>query len=214
MVLGDSGKQNQETRDALGTEPTIHPINKIKLEQVITIIHPITKQQDDIGESWIVGSSTNGIVGTNTGTASGNQQVVGGSGRVQTIQKVTALDNISWELFNYSNFKDTTNSTADWGASTTGTLSLKPSGSTAQSLAVYKDSGTVITAIMTTTFDNGSTADVTFALTADGGSNFETVTDKTEHTFTNQGTDLRWRAVGTSTANITIDRVKVGFITT
>ena len=49
----------------------------------------------------------------------------------------------------------------------------------------------------------------TYELTADGGSNFESVTPGTAHTFTNTGTDLRFRITENAASTGEISQVKI-----
>lgn len=203
MALRNLGTGNQQTRDELSSEPTTQPIFKIKQEsiKIEECVHKVTKST--IGESWIVGSSTNGIVGTNTGTESGLQQVVGGSGRVESLLRVVSPNNIFCETFQFTEFNDTGVTTGTW---TGGTLTLT-SSQIAQSKEVYKDTGTITKATITITGTNVGTA--TVQLSADGGSNFETVTSGTEHTFTNTGTELKWKiTAGVSTVTTTLIKVE------
>jgi len=60
---------------------------------IVSNVGTVIGTKDFIGHSWIVGSSTNGIVGTNTDTADGQQQVVGGAGRVVTHLFITNGNN-------------------------------------------------------------------------------------------------------------------------
>jgi hypothetical protein len=64
---------------------------------------------------------------------------------------------------------------------------------TAQSLSIDYNNGTITTATLTATVSYG---DYTYYLTADGGSHWEQVTNGVAHTFTDTGTDLRWKITG------------------
>ena len=66
---------------------------------------------------------------------------------------------------------------------------------TAQSKSVDYNNGTITTAKLTATETIGT---FRYWLTADG-TNWEEVTNDVAHTFTNTGTDLRWRIQGTGT---------------
>ena len=65
----------------------------------------------------------------------------------------------------------------------------------AQSTSIDFNNGLITTAKLTATF-TGNTP--TFSMTADG-TNFEDVTSGIAHTFSDTGTDLRWKAVGSGT---------------
>jgi len=144
--------------------------------------------QSTIGNSWIVGSSTNGIVGTNTGTQGGGQQVVGSSGRVETIVSVVNPNSTMYERFNFTTYKDSANTTGDWSVATE-TLILD-SAETARSLSIAK--GETYSKATISLTSPSSTAGLILRLSADGGSNWESVTEDNIHNFTNTGTDLRW----------------------
>jgi hypothetical protein len=75
-------------------------------------------------------------------------------------------------------------------------------GQVGQSLSIDYANGTITTATMTVTISSGT---FTLALSANGGSNWETVTSGVSHSFSNVGTDLRWKITesGASTGKIT-----------
>lgn len=77
---------------------------------------PIKVYSSTIGHSWIVGSSTNSIVGTNTGTEDGEQQVVGSAGRVDTTSSISNTNKRYYEPFILTTYEDTTNTSATWSA--------------------------------------------------------------------------------------------------
>lgn len=75
----------------------------------------------------------------------------------------------------------------------------------ATSTAIYYESGrTIISAKLIATY----TGNIIFFLSADDGSNWESVTNNVTHNFTNTGEKLRWRAIGTSSAELTLLKVK------
>lgn len=69
---------------------------------------------------------------------------------------------------------------------------------TAQSIPIDYNNGTITQAKLTVTEVSGS---FIYYLTADG-TNWEIVTNGTTHTFTNTGTDLRWKILGSTGAEI------------
>ncbi len=98
------------------------------------------------------------------------------------------------------NFIDTdfdSGGSASW--STTGSVTFTAS-QVAESTAIDFANGTITAATLTSTEVSGS---FDYEMTADG-SNFESVTSGVAHTFSNTGTDLRWRATesGASTGEI------------
>lgn len=164
---------------------------KVLLEENSTVIWTHT-----YGHSWIVGSSTNGIVGTNTNTQDGLQQVVGGAGRVLTKVYVVNPNNTFREHFCDTSFEDSSSTTANWGG-VVGECSFV-SGDVAQSLTIAKDGNNFSRAIIYVDDDSN----VSLYLSADGGSNWESVSNGVWHSFTNVGDDLRFKIVASGNATI------------
>ncbi|MFW6173736.1 MAG: hypothetical protein ACOC5T_08330 [Elusimicrobiota bacterium] len=106
------------------------------------------------------------------------------------------------ENFIDEDFKNSTNTTASW--STTGSVTFT-SGQIAESLSVDYNNGTINSAKLTSTEESGS---FTYEMTADG-TNWESVTSGTEHTFSNTGTDLRWRATENNSSTGEINDIKI-----
>ena len=80
---------------------------------------------------------------------------------------------------------------------------VTPGTKLAQSLSIDFNNGEITTAKMTATYTGN---DPTLTLTADG-TNFESVTNGVAHTFSNTGTDLKWRinATGTTVTNVLVE---------
>lgn len=119
------------------------------------------------------------------------------------------------DYFTDSDFQDTGVTDATWG--TNGQIAFT-SGQIAQSLSIDLNNGTITGA--TITFEGSGTYDV--YLSADGGSNFEAVDlgldlpftlpasfASQAHTFSNTGTDLRWKIVESGGSTGTINSVTV-----
>ena len=92
--------------------------------------------------------------------------------------------------------------TATWGS---GSLSFT-SGQIGLSTSIDFNNTTITTATLTSTESSGS---FTYELTADGGSNWETVTSGVAHVFVNQGTDLRFRVTENAASTGTIIKLIV-----
>lgn len=204
MVFENLAKGNQQTRDSIGSNPSILPIPKIFKEELRIHEEPLVIFDRDIDNSWIVGSSTNGIVGAWTGTVGGGQLVVGDTTNTQTLLRVETGDT-------YKNFlRDTPTNMDDTsvdygllnGTTTTATLTTSSNRIDLDNTEViewrlkYND-GTVskVTVIFDT--DSGRTnidfsTDVTIEVTANGGTNWTAVTNKTQAALT-PGTDVRMR---------------------
>jgi hypothetical protein len=93
MAFEELGRAHQQTRDSIGSNPDILPTPKIKKETIVVWQEPHIVHNRDINNSWIAGSSTNGIVGAWTGTAGGGQLVVGDTTNTQTLLSVTNHNN-------------------------------------------------------------------------------------------------------------------------
>lgn len=106
------------------------------------------------------------------------------------------------ETFYDNDFKDTGSTTATWDTSAK-TLSFTV-GQVAQSTSIDYNNGTISTATMEVTISSGTPV---LYLSADGGSNWESVTSGTPHTFTNTGTDLRWKI--TSAGSTTLTKIEI-----
>jgi len=100
-------------------------------------------------------------------------------------------------------FKDTSSTNADW--STTGEI-VFATNQTASSLSIYLNNETISSATLIATATGGGS--IGYLMSADGGSNWENVTSGISHTFTNQGTDLRWRATG---SNMAIQSIEIEY---
>ena len=114
---------------------------------------------------------------------------------------IKQADNIYTEDFIDDDFEDT--GTASW--STTGSVTFT-SGQIAKSLSIDKNNGTIINATLTSTEVSGS---FDYEMTADGGSNWESVTSGTAHTFSNTGADLRWRVTENAASTGEISKIVI-----
>lgn len=68
-----------------------------------------------------------------------------------------------------------------------------------ESRRIYANDETITSAKLTAT----TTGDVSFALSADDGSNYENITSGSTHNFTNTGKYLKWKAILNPGATIT-----------
>jgi len=158
-----------------------------------------------LGHSWIVGSSTNGIVGTNLGTQDGLQQVVGSAGRIETILRVLNYTDKFIERFNFDTYVDDTS---------TGTVNLAnntysfTTGQVLLSKVCYKNETNVVNAKFDCSFVTGSSGDVTVQLCSDG-TNWETVTIGNQHAFVNVGQELKYKV--TSSDTVVISEVNIEY---
>jgi len=135
-------------------------------------------------QSFILGHSGAGLLGT---SEMGSKQSSFATTRVVNPNRKFI------QRFNGTFFKDTS-TTATW---TGGGLISFTSGQIAQSLPIYLNNETLSSATLTIT-DGGN---IIPYLSADAGSNWEQVTSGTEHTFTNQGNDLRFKLSASATTS-------------
>ena len=146
-----------------------------------------------VDASFVIGDATLGVLGTG---------VLGVTVEEFVEQQVTSYNNTAIVRFLYedtvdsANFPVTHSFTDD--ANTTGTVSYVnqtltlETSETWTSKSIYKDvdgNNPVVSAILDVTI----TGSYTYELSADGGANWETVTNQVSHTFTNVGSDLRVR---------------------
>ncbi|USN53928.1 MAG: type II secretion system protein [Candidatus Nomurabacteria bacterium] len=111
------------------------------------------------------------------------------------------------EDFTTDVYKDPVTSTANWDTvSNRGELSFDlgnyQSPGTLASLQLNSEEGIITSATLTVTEELNSQS-ISYELSADGGAHFEAVTPGINHTFSTQGTDLRWRAT-LSTTNTSV----------
>ena len=191
----------QQLRDEIGTPADAGSVFKVKKEKLVLKELATRVSTRTIGDSFILGHSTNGTLG------SSNSNVLGDDRGAITVIRVVNPNNTFQEYFRTDTFEDAT-TTADWD--TTNFQVEIANAEVAVSKSIYLNSDTIYSATITMTSDEDVT-DLLIQLTANGGSNWETVTHNTIHTFTNTGTDLRFRLINTSGSTITITKVKVTY---
>lgn len=140
---------------------------------------------------FILGNSLFGVLGTNQ-LGDGGLSAAANSSMIQ-------YNNAYSETFYDNDFKDGV-TTATWDNANK-RLDFT-SGQTGQSTAVDFNNTTITTATLTATIFNGS---FNFFLSADGGANYEAVTNGVAHAFAFTGSDLRWKITenAASTGRIT-----------
>ena len=196
--MANTQAQTQETRYQIGSEPTIQPIIKVKNENLYVEEGPTQVNSSSIGNSWIAGSSTNGIVGVNTGTQGGGQQVVGGSGRIARPKRVTNNNNKHIERYFQTNFDESNITTADWDGD--GELDFT-SGEVAQSTPVYYDSG--IASSATVTVEGTGTGNLSLELSTDGVI-FSAATFGVQFTFSAEERAIYYKITASGSATLTV----------
>ena len=142
---------------------------------------------------FILGHASFGVLGTNQLGAAGVAAA--------TNNFIQQYQNSYTEDFLDTDFKSA-NTTSTWGSTGSTTFT---SGQIAESLSVDFNNGTITTATLTSTEVSGT---FDYEMTADG-SNWEAVTSGTAKTFSNTGTDLRWRATENAASTGEISKIKI-----
>jgi len=197
-------KDSAAIRDQLGNDPeTVFFLNadydeEVGIDELSTIASTKT-----LGDAWIVGTATNGLVGVNTGTVGGGQQVVGGSGRIETIQRIVNPNDLFREHFTDEIFKDTgAPNTANWDttnlrlAMSDSSDHSKAYNTTATTSQIFKNEQTVLTATLFADETKWNHNDlIKYFLSADGGENWQEFELGVEQTLLIKGEDLRVKIV-------------------
>jgi hypothetical protein len=195
-------QDKNDIRVQIGNDDSIIPFLKLGFDENVIIEEGTAKAYTEtIGSSWIVGVSTNNVVGTNTNTESGNQQVVGGADKDRTIYEIFSMNNTFIENFRDNEYASS--GTATWDYTTDYQLELT-SGQNYTSTIIAKKPNTIYSkATVFIELNSGSLSDLTVQLSSDGGSNFETVTLGTQYSFTNKSTaGLVWKITSSGTVNV------------
>lgn len=157
-------------------------------------------------DSFVLGHPTNGVLGTANGVG-GNQIVLGDQSDEWITERVVNPNNTWREMLRTTTFKDTATTTGTWDTST---YKLEfGDGDVIQTETIYTDDSTLASGRLNIAAANislGSGATLTYYLSPDGGSNWETVTNETIHSFTNSGSDLKLKiSCSGGTAEIAIE---------
>ena len=205
-----------KVKDQLGRPEDIGVSIKRKEDFFVVEEGPVLITQSTIGHAWIVGSSTNGLVGTNTGTYDGQQQTVGGGGRSTATLVVYNIDNTFKERFRDATFKDSS-TTAYWD---TANFRLAMSSSSNHNV-VYSTVGVFKSLVYNSGTFNKMTVSavetkwgndvIHYFVSYDGGSSWEEAVLNSEKTLSSSGTDLRLKIVffGNGGLSTFVEDVKV-----
>lgn len=198
MGVEDLGTGTRSVGDSIGSEPTINPINKIKVDGMKLEDAAIIVKTRSIGHGWIAGSSTNAIVGTWTGTADGEQLTVGDSS-FDVATYISNPNNLFIDRFNNSYFRDTVNSTA---TNHTGYVSFT-SGQAYQSNQINTD-----LTVSTVTLNSDYTGTLTFQIQCDG-SHWETLVPGEQKILTYPGTAPKIKVTESGATTATLINMRV-----
>jgi len=188
----------QDTQTLKNVDNEVAPIFKIFTEDIHVDEHSTQiKTRSLTGFSgFILGNSNHGILGTNP---------LGGTRPSFSVTSVVNPNNIYKESLRTDEFKDASNTTATWD--TTNFRWTFTTGQVIQTLAISKDATVTITnaTLSIESSQITSSGNLTFFLSADGGTNFEQVTNGANHLFTNTGTELKLKITASGSAQIDVD---------
>lgn len=208
--MGDD-KKDMKAQDNLNGQP--FPIFKLFREEMELDASMIISARSISGDVGIYDNASFGIYGISKyGTVSSVQfvlgsvqagilgsSILGSTVSAYVIQRVINQSNKHIERFIGTTFKDSS-TTADWD--TTNEQLDFTTGEIAVSEIIFANNETILSATIIPVIESGS-ANLTYELSADDGSNWESVTVSSLHTFTNVGTKLRWRITASGSATIT-----------
>jgi len=213
MGITTSGTDIQQTRDEIGSEPSVQGIYKIKTETVAVEEGPtLSKSRSIAGDVMIWGNDDFGVWNSskwgsapditfilgNTLAAILGTSKLGDQSSEYVVWRVTNPNKTYHERFGFDTFNDTDVTTADWD---TDNQKLDfTNAEIAQSIQVYKGTATITKATMSLT--GTGTTNLALQLSTDGSS-WENVTDGTQHTFTTTGTALYFKITASGVASLT-----------
>jgi len=142
--------------------------------------------------SFILGNSLAGVLGSS---------ILGSQVSSPELMSVVNVNKVYKEYFRDNYFENSGSSTADWAISS-GELSFTNTEIAQSNPVAYAD-GTIVRATLSMNFSSGSSGLILSELSANGGNNFETVTNNVSHLFTNTGSSLIFRLTSSGTAVIT-----------
>ena len=201
----DAYRQIQEDKrnikDQLGQLPDKTTTGKwnyyeeLHLEEQATLI----KTRELSGDNAIYGNANFGIYGTNMyGSQEGRSSY--------TTMRVLNPSNIFRERFRDTTFKDSDNTTATWDTDDYNITFTN--GEIVQSYHIARNYTSYSTA--TITLQGTDITNLTLYLSADGGTNWEEVTNNIEHNFSDNSTDgMKFKMVATGSATVTY--IKLGY---
>lgn len=171
----------RETKEAITVPDDTKDTETNRVNEKIIMEEDATKVwRNTYGSSFILGSSTHGILGTSK---------LGESARVVTLHSVVNPNNVFREHFRDNTFEDTGETTADWG-DTEGELSIVD-GEIAQSTSIAFNDGNISRATMNVALSSGSIGNLLLKISADGGSTWDVISNGVESILSSSGTDLR-----------------------
>jgi len=199
--------EEAKLRDQLGNPVDITITIKKFQEDLIPEENSLRMHTNTIGNSMILDHPVNGVMDATHLAVNGLQIQMDATNRGgETLVQVTNPNNIYIDHFTTTTFRNTATTSADWAVSAE-ELSFT-NGEVATSNEVFYADGTLSSAKISVTTTSGDVADLAFELTADGGSNWESVTHNTDHVFANRSNDMRFRITAAGTVVISTVRIE------
>jgi len=155
-------KDSQQVQDNINPTSDVVPILKRGSDTIVLEEGPTIVKTQDIGNSFIIGHSTNGVLGDTTG-GGGEQIILGDDSGVEVFKSVSSPNNTFREHFRFTDFEDSSG-TATWDTTTNFRINFT-SGQVGLFKSVYLDSN-----------DTGT---ITGEVSLDGGGEWHTVTNGT-----------------------------------
>lgn len=181
-------------------------------ELVIIEENTTVVERETYGNSFILGSSNNGVLGTN---------ILGSSNRVRSILKVVNVNNVFREHFKDTSFQDgTAVNTADWDT-TKGRLAMSSSNNhmtvyntTSHSGSIVLNDSTITNVKINSDETKYGSDTIQYFISADGGVNWKEVTNlNTTTPVHTPGVDLKYKIifVGNGGSDTYIENLNINY---
>ncbi len=197
-------KENQKSETDIGNKSS--EILVLKTRKVgIHHRHLIIKKRiEDLTGGWILGHPSSSC---NSLGSDGSHLGIGTTGDWSEYDFVRVVNPNRKYVDNlYGNTFEDTTSTATWDTSN-GQI-IFGTNEFAQSKIVYTNNETITTATFTPTLITDSSSSYQLYLSADNGTNWESVNSGSLHTFTNTGQYLKWKITG---SNLTCSTIEITY---
>ena len=169
-------KDSQQVQDNINPTSDVVPILKRGSDTIVLEEGPTIVKTQDIGNSFIIGHSTNGVLGDTTG-GGGEQIILGDDSGVEVFKSVSSPNNTFREHFRFTDFEDSSG-TATWDTTTNFRINFT-SGQVGLFKSVYLDSNDNPNNITSFTLSWNDTGTITGEVSLDGGGEWHTVTNGT-----------------------------------
>ena len=196
-------KDTAQTQENLNPQNSVFPIlvrtnETLLIEEGPTIVKKELITASGSAAGFVLDSGISGVL---------NEDILGEISGTEFIEQISNPRDIFIERFGYTTLQGTSNS-ATWD--TANKQVTFTAGQRLEIVSAFKDStATVTQSTLFTTIDSGS---FDLELSANGGTDWETVTNETQHTFTNTGNDLRIRITENNSSTGTISLIRCTYV--